>query len=41
LLAWRDEAGADQAVPEQFDDPLRIAHVGLAPGDGLDVLRIA
>jgi hypothetical protein len=36
----RDEAGPDQAVLQQLRQPLTVAHVGLAPGDRLDVVGV-
>jgi hypothetical protein len=40
LLDGWDEAGGEQAMLHQVGDPLRIAHIGLAPRHGLDVRRI-
>jgi hypothetical protein len=34
------EAGLQQPVQQQVGDPLRILHVGLAPGHVLDVLSV-
>jgi hypothetical protein len=36
----RNEAGAHQAEAGQHGQPLRIAHVGLAPGHMLDEMRV-
>jgi hypothetical protein len=40
LVGRRDEASGEQAVLQQIGNPLRIAHIGLAPRHGLDVCRI-
>src|SRR5882724_4061185 len=39
-LLIRDKAGLDQPAGQQVGDPRRVVHVGLAPGDVLDVRRI-
>jgi hypothetical protein len=36
----RDEAGPDQAVLQQVQQPLAVAHVGLPAGDRLDVVGV-
>ena len=40
LLPVRDEAGFEQAMPQQVSDPFGILDVGLASRHGLDVLRV-
>ncbi len=39
-VGWRNERGTQQACPRQSGQPLGIGHVGLAPGDVLDVACI-
>jgi hypothetical protein len=40
-LRRRHEAGAHQPVPDQVGDPLRVLHVGLAPGQVAHVRGVA
>ena len=40
LRARRDEARPHQPVAQQLRQPFGVAHVGLAAGDGLDVLGV-
>lgn len=40
LTAVGDVAAAEEAVAEEVGDPLGVLHIGLAPGDGLDVAGV-
>jgi hypothetical protein len=37
---WQHDARANQAVAHELREPLTVLHVRLAPGHGLDVLRV-